>query len=166
MNRWYGPLAGKTISQLRLNIDGSTQHAAWDIYLQEIVFVSADGTVWPLFSQNATVPGLTGTGSTGMTSVSTSIHDCSGSGCAATNTSTYFHGDQIGSARLLSAGYGYPVWQGTFTPFGQEASPELTSNHYKFNGKERGEASEGGLDYFGRPLLFQCDRPLDDAGLE
>jgi RHS repeat-associated protein len=67
----------------------------------------------------------------------------------ATNTSTYFHGDQIGSARLLSAGYGYPVWQGTFTPFGQEVSPELTSNHYKFNGKERGEASEGGLDNFG-----------------
>jgi hypothetical protein len=53
MNRWYGPLAGKTISQLRLNIDGSTQPAASDIYLQEIVFVSGDGTVRPLFSQKS-----------------------------------------------------------------------------------------------------------------
>jgi RHS repeat-associated protein len=94
-------------------------------------------------------PGMSGTGSTGMTQTSATIHDCSGSGCAPVNTTTYFHGDQIGSARLLSAGYGYPVWQGTFTPFGQEVSPELTSNHYKFNGKERGEASEGGLDNFG-----------------
>jgi RHS repeat-associated protein len=92
---------------------------------------------------------MSGIGSTGMTQTSATIHDCSGSGCAATNTTTYFHGDQIGSARLLSAGYGYPVWQGTFTPFGQEASPQITSNHYKFNGKERGEATEGGLDYFG-----------------
>lgn len=41
------------------------------------------------------------------------------------------------------------MWQGTFTPFGQEVSPEITSNHYQFNSKERGEASEGTLDYFG-----------------
>jgi RHS repeat-associated protein len=102
-----------------------------------------------VFSQNPVAPGMSGTGSTGMTQTSATIHDCSGSGCAPVNTTTYFHGDQIGSARLLSAGYGYPVWQGTFTPFGQEVSPEITSNHYKFNGKERGEATEGGLDYFG-----------------
>jgi RHS repeat-associated protein len=102
-----------------------------------------------VFSQNPVAPGMSGTGSTGMTQTSVTIHDCSGSGCAPVNTTTYFHGDQIGSARLLSAGYGYPVWQGTFTPFGQEVSPEITSNHYKFNGKERGEATEGSLDYFG-----------------
>src|SRR5262249_21359309 len=45
--------------------------------------------------------------------------------------------------------YGYPVWQGTFTPFRQEGSPELTTNHYKFSGKARGQATEGGLGYFG-----------------
>jgi RHS repeat-associated protein len=142
-------LAGKQISQIMLNVDGSTQPGAWDIYLQDVVLVSADGSVWPLFSQNPTVPAMTGAGSTGMTSISTSINDCSGSGCAPINTTTYFHGDQIGSARLMSAGHGYPVWQGTFTPFGQEVSAEITTNHYKFNGKERGEAGEGGLDYFG-----------------
>jgi RHS repeat-associated protein len=143
------PVVGKTISQIRLYIDGNTLPGQWDVYYQDVVFTGADGLVQPLFSQNSTVPGLSGFGSTGMTQVSSTIHDCSGLGCVPMNTTTYFHADQIGSARLLSAGYGYPVWQGTFTPFGQEVSPKITTNHYKFNGKERGEATEGGLDYFG-----------------
>jgi RHS repeat-associated protein len=155
INQWeyrsasLSPVAGKAISQVRLYADGQTTPGQWDLYFQDLVFTAVDGTVIPLFSQNATVPALSGFGSTGMTQTSASIHDCSGSGCAATNTTTYFHDDQIGSARLLSAGYGYPVWQGIFTPFGQEVSPQITTNHYKFNGKERGEASEGGLDNFG-----------------
>jgi RHS repeat-associated protein len=142
-------VVGKTITDIRLDADGTTQPGPWDIYYQDMVFIGADGTVRPLFSQNPVAPGMSGTGSTGMTQTAVTIHDCSGSGCSPTNTTTYFHDDHIGSARLLSEGYGYPVWQGTFTPFGQEVSAELTSNHYKFNGKERGEASEGGLDYFG-----------------
>jgi RHS repeat-associated protein len=156
-NQWeyrisnLSPVVGKTISQVRLYADGSSQPGQWDIYFQDLVYVSADGTVIPLFSQNATVPALSGFGSTGMSSTSASIHDCSLPACspAPINSTMYFHADQIGSARLLTAGYGYPVWQGTFTPFGQEVSPQLTTNHYKFNGKERGEATEGGLDYFG-----------------
>jgi RHS repeat-associated protein len=140
---------GKTISQIRLYIDGTTLPGQWGIYFQDVAFNGADGAVQPLFSQNATLPSLSGFGTSGMTQISSSIHDCSGSGCAAINNTTYFHDDQIGSARLLSNGYGYPIWQGTFTPFGQEVSPQLTSNHYKFNGKERGEAAEGTLDYFG-----------------
>lgn len=142
------PDAGKKISQIRLSVDGTTQPGQWDIYFHDLVYVSADGSVWPLFSQNATVPPLSGFGNTGMTQTSATIHDCT-SGCPAINTTTYFHSDQIGSARLLSAGYGYPIWQGTFTAFGQEVSPEITTNHYKFSGKERGEAAEGGLDYYG-----------------
>jgi len=55
----------------------------------------------------------------------------------------------------LSAG-GWPVWEGQFTPFGQEivnaapllpGQPDGSSMHYKFTGKERD--SESGLDYFG-----------------
>jgi RHS repeat-associated protein len=155
VNQWnyrmvnLSSVAGKAIADIRLDADGTTQPGPWDIYYQDMVFIGGDGTVRPLFSQNPVAPGMSGTGSTGMTQTSVTIHDCSGSGCAPINTTTYFHDDQIGSARLLSEGYGYPVWQGTFTPFGQEVSAELTSNHYKFNGKERGEASEGGLDNFG-----------------
>jgi RHS repeat-associated protein len=155
VNKWnyrvvsLSSVAGKTITDIRLDADGTTQPGPWDIYYQDMVFLGADGAVRPLFSQNAVAPGMSGTGSTGMTQTSVTIHDCNGSVCAATNTTTYFHDDQIGSARLLSEGYGYPVWQGTFTPFGQEVSAQITTNHYKFNGKERGEFTEGGLDYFG-----------------
>ncbi len=42
---------------------------------------------------------------------------------------------------------GWPVWQGTFLPYGEEYNPQITTNHYKFTGKERD--AESGLDYFG-----------------
>lgn len=156
-NQWeyrsanLSPVAGKAISQIRLYANGNSTPGQWDFYFQDLVYIAADGTIIPLFSQNATVPSVSGFGSSGMTATSATIQDCGVPACtpAPIDSTMYFHADQIGSARLLSAGRGYPVWQGTFTPFGQEVSPELTTNHYKFNGKERGEASEGGLDYFG-----------------
>jgi RHS repeat-associated protein len=80
---------------------------------------------------------------------------------------TYYHGDQIGSSRLLTAAGGWPVWQGTFLPFGEEYSPQITTNHYKFTGKERD--TESGLDnfgarYFGSSLgrFMSPDPPLLD----
>src|SRR5712671_5956685 len=152
INRWdyrianLDPVVGKTISQIRLYTDGTTQPGQWDLYFQDFVFTGADGTVQPLFSQNATSPSLTGFGSTGMTQTSATIHDCVGAGCAPINTTTYYHGDQIGSSRLLTNGNGYPVWQGTFLPFGEEYNPQITDNHYKFTGKERD--NETGLDYY------------------
>lgn len=49
---------------------------------------------------------------------------------------------------MLTSYYGWPVWQGTFLPYGQEWNPQTTVNHYKFTGKERD--AETGLDYFGK----------------
>ena len=140
-------LQGKTISSIALYEDPSTQPGTWTIYYQDVVFTAANGTVQPLFSQNLTVPALSGSGTSGVTNVTTAIHVCLDPGCAPANTTTYYHGDQIGSSRLLSNGHGYPVWQGTFLPFGEEYNPQITDNHYKFTGKERD--SESGLDYFG-----------------
>jgi hypothetical protein len=34
-----------------------------------------------------------------------------------------YHGDQIGSSRLMTARTRWPVWQGTFLPFGEEYNP-------------------------------------------
>src|SRR6266481_2286103 len=62
-------------------------------------------------------------------------------------TTYYYHGDQIGSSRVMTSGGGWPVWQGTMLPYGEEYNPQITTNHYKFTGKERD--SESGLDYFG-----------------
>jgi RHS repeat-associated protein len=64
-----------------------------------------------------------------------------------TFTTTYYHDDHLGTSQVLTSGLGYPIWQGTFLPFGQEYNPQITTNHYKFTGKERD--SETGLDYFG-----------------
>ena len=82
----------------------------------------------------------------------------------ATNTayfpaSTDFYvADQVGSTQVELSGTGTILWQGAFTPFGQEILNGGTSNaflpqndgastHYKFTGKERDQ--ESGLDYFG-----------------
>ena len=62
-------------------------------------------------------------------------------------STTYYHGDHLGSSRMMTGYNGYPVWQATYLPFGQEWNPQATVNHYKFTGKERD--AESGLDYFG-----------------
>ncbi|HEX3156032.1 MAG TPA: hypothetical protein VHV32_15495, partial [Candidatus Angelobacter sp.] len=67
-------VAGKTISEVRVGADGTTQPGPWDIYFQDMVFIGADGTIRPLFSQNPVAPGMTGGGSSGMTQTAVSIH--------------------------------------------------------------------------------------------
>jgi YD repeat-containing protein len=127
------PVAGKAISQIRLYADGQTAPGQWDLYFQDLVYIAADGTVLPLFSQNPTAPALFGFGSTGMTSTSASIHDCSLPACtpAPVNSTMYFHDDQIGSARLLSAGYGFPVCRAhsrLSARRSRPSSPPITTN--------------------------------------
>lgn len=47
------------------------------------------------------------------------------------NGTTYYHGDQLGSTRLLTNGSGSVVSTDNFYPFGQEQSTSGTANHYK-----------------------------------
>ncbi len=60
---------------------------------------------------------------------------------------TYYQGDHLGTSRKLLSSNGYPIWEGTFLPFGQEWNPQTNTNRYKFTSKERD--GESGLDYFG-----------------
>jgi RHS repeat-associated protein len=68
-------------------------------------------------------------------------------------TTTYYHGDHLGSSRFLSSYNGTPMWEATYLPFGQEHAPGGApppapgGQHYKFTGKERDV--ESGLDYMG-----------------
>lgn len=66
---------------------------------------------------------------------------------APTTNTVFYHGDQLGSTRLLTDSTGATTWSATYLPYGQEWNPVSTTNHYKFNGKERD--SESGLDDFG-----------------
>ncbi len=139
------PYAGKTFSQVRLVVEGLTQPGQWHAFYQDIVLVSADGTVQPLYSRQKTIT-LSPFGTLGMTQVSYEVNHISPAGQWPTATTTYYHGDYLGSARLLSSENGYPVWQAAYLPFGQEWNPQITVNNYKFTGKERDP--ESGLDNF------------------
>ena len=62
-------------------------------------------------------------------------------------TTTFYHGDHLGSSRMSSGADGYPTWQNTYYPWGGGYNPQSTVTHYKFTGQERD--GESGLDNFG-----------------
>ncbi len=139
------PVAGKTIAQFR--VDFGFSPGTWDLYYQDIVYRAADGTVIPLYNHNPTIS-LSGFGSSGVSGASYEINVDANAGPYSDSVATmYYHGDQIGSSRLMTSGGGWPVWQGTFLPYGEEYNAQMSTNHYKFTGKERDD--ESGLDYFG-----------------
>ncbi len=78
------------------------------------------------------------------------VNHVSGDGFVWITTTTYYHGDHLGSSRQMTTVSGYPTWSSTFLPFGQEWNPQITVNNYKFTSKERDDFGNGtNLDYFG-----------------
>jgi RHS repeat-associated protein len=138
--------AGKSITSFVLNVDSRTPAGAWQAYYQSITLFSADGTVHPIYNRGKTVS-LSVQPTSGVGQVSYQVQHVSGLGSVPQAGTTYYHSDHLQSARILTDYWGYPIWQGTFLPFGQEWNPEITTNHYKFTGKERD--AESGLDFFG-----------------
>jgi len=140
--------AGLQVSDYQVVTDGSTPAGTYDIYYADIVIVSDDGTVTPIFTrqQGATFPLAANGGQTNL-SAAAEVSNVTANAVQPTTTTTYYHGDQIGSTRLLTSGGGWPVSSDMFYPFGQEQNPTTDPNHYKFTGKERD--TESGLDYFG-----------------
>lgn len=126
--------AGKTISSIALISETTSGAGAWLLKYADFVLVSLDGTVRPIYT-NESAASLTQFGGSGVTGISGGVDHISNSGDP-TNTTWFYHQDQINSSRLLSANEGWPVWQGTFLPFGEEYSPQITTNHYKFTGDE------------------------------
>jgi RHS repeat-associated protein len=61
----------------------------------------------------------------------------------------YFQGDSLGSTRIMTDATGAVISSCTYAPYGEQVacSPDNTSNHYRFTGKERD--TETGIDYFG-----------------
>src|SRR5438105_6932407 len=47
----------------------------------------------------------------------------------------------------MTSGQGWPIWQGTFLPYGEEYNPQISSNNYKYGGHEHD--NESGLDFYG-----------------
>jgi RHS repeat-associated protein len=139
-------LAGKTINNAGLITEGYTAPGNWSIYYNDVVLVSGDGTVRPLYNREPSIS-LVVSGSSGSTRSYVVSHDTGAGPYSQGTATTYYHGDHLGSARLMTSENGYPTWSSAFLPFGQEWNPQITVNHYKFTGKERD--SESGLDNFG-----------------
>ncbi len=141
--------AGKVISWIGLDNDSNSPAGAWSIVFGDITLVSADGTVHAIYNGAANFSVSLNWTTAGVTGVSVSNRHLSGLGPATvTEVSTqYYHEDHLGTSRVMTTASGWPVWQGTFAPFGQEVSPQITMNHYKFTGKERD--NESALDMFG-----------------
>jgi RHS repeat-associated protein len=114
---------------------------SWDIYFGDIVLVSTDGSFIPIYSRSMMTLGI-GTNPTvsNFSAVTEKVADSS-----TLTTTTYYHGDQIGSEQMMTAGTGWPVSSYIYYPYGQGPAPGL--NHYLFTGKERDQ--ESGNDYFG-----------------
>jgi RHS repeat-associated protein len=142
--------AGKTLSSWSLVTESTTAAGGWEIFYQDLVLVSRDGTVRPIYNREQTLS-LTAWWSSGVSGVGYDVNPWRWNGTNGAvsydTTTNYYHGDHLGSQRLMTSVNGYPVWSSTFLPFGQEWNPQITVNHYKFTGKERD--SESGLDNFG-----------------
>ena len=146
---------GKTISSIFLENTQGAPQGTFDVMLADMAITRADGTVIPLLGRT-TFQSLTGplyacnqAGSSSdwptncATEKVTSTTDFAGF----PSTTIFSLGDHLGTAQMEFTSGGWPVWQGQFAPFGGEISPQQTTNHYKFTGKERD--TESGLDYFG-----------------
>jgi RHS repeat-associated protein len=119
----------------------------WNIYYGEMALTSADGTVHPIYHRQDSVSFSVTIGSS-VSNVFYGVNHDASAGASPTLSTYYYHGDHLGSTRMITSGFsGFPMSQSTFSPYGAEVPPQITTNHYKFTGKERD--SETGLDYFG-----------------
>lgn len=141
--------AGKTVELIDPFQWTAAPAGAWDIWYGDITLVSTDGTFIPIYSRSMMTLGTTtNLAVNNFQAVTEKVSDST-----PLTTTTYYHGDQIGSTRVLTAGTGWPVDSDTYYPYGEESTgvPALSgpgnANHYKFTGKERD--SESDLDYFG-----------------
>jgi len=149
MNTWHmrtvdlSAYAGKTIQLVDPFQWTSAPAGSWSIFYGDITLTSTDGSAIPIYSRTMMTLSLnTNSSVSNAQAITEKVADTN-----PITTTTFYHGDQIGSARLMTASGGWPVWSDTFYPFGQEATATSAINHYKFTGKERD--SESGNDYFG-----------------
>jgi RHS repeat-associated protein len=116
--------------------------------MKQVALFSADGTVNPIYTGETPSPVSSISATSGVTGTGSQIDINRNKATFPTSTTTYYDKDQIGSSTLITAGNGWPVWQSTYLPYGEEYTPQIIDGeHYKFTGKERD--TETGLDLMG-----------------
>ncbi|MGH9374959.1 MAG: RHS repeat-associated core domain-containing protein [Terriglobia bacterium] len=137
--------AGSSIYDICLVTDGDTGAGPWDVYYTDIAIVSADGTVRPLYNRQATGQSFSVWGTAGVTGRGYEVNFNPNAGTVPDVDTNYYHEDSLGSARMMTSVDGYPVWKGTYLPFGAEWNPQMTVGNYKFAGME--QDAESGLGH-------------------
>ena len=157
--------AGKRLKSISFMTEGTTPPGSWTMYYNDVALVSADGTVRPIYHRQPTFT-FTVYRDPGVTSASYTNDHFQGAGPLPYLSTTYYHGDHLGSSRLMTGYYGWPVWSGTFLPFGAEVNAQSTTYAHKFTGMEND--SETGLNH----TWFRQQSPMqgrwlspDPAGL-
>jgi RHS repeat-associated protein len=147
MNTWHlrsiplTNIVGQTFSSMQIGGGSGTrgQSGAFTVNFAEISISSADGTVRTVYNRGTTASLSSASGSTATVAVQSAPIDSNGI--------HYFAHDQVGTVQEELSFSGLPIWKGEFAPFGQQLDANLTTERYKFTGKERD--AESGLDYFG-----------------
>ncbi len=132
--------AGKTVSSVNLVAEGNSPAGSWTMQYSDIAVVAASGAVVPIYNGASAVAGYPW-GTSGYSFGGTNVQTVP----SATGDTVYYTGDQIGSARMLTSGGGWPTSTSTFYPFGQEQPAATDPNPYRYTGLERD--GETGLDH-------------------
>lgn len=132
------------MSTVGLGVHSATGYGTWDVWIANMAIVRKDGSVLPIFTGQDVSSDMAATSCGGNSQYLATQLTPTTDAKASTN---YYLDDRLGTAQMELSGGGWPLWQGQFTPFGQELPDGTTSMHYKFTGKERD--AESGLDYFG-----------------
>ncbi len=101
--------ASKVVNGVYLVSDTDTAPGNWSAYFSDIALVSTDGTVHTIYGRETTNPTTVGNHSGGETALSSAVLHNSGRGGVPELTTTFYHGDHLGSSRLLTNHGGYPV---------------------------------------------------------
>ena len=151
-NQWVNrtvdlsPYAGLTIGVSWVGVEGQTGDGNWDEFYSDMAITSADGTVTPIYTRQPAM-GLSYFGTSGMTNLNGRVERINtvGDAVQAQLNTTYYHGDQLGSARLTTSGGGWATTSDTFYPFGLEPGGPAGPGHFQYAGLERDP--ETGLDH-------------------
>ncbi|MBS1800479.1 MAG: hypothetical protein JSS95_11715 [Acidobacteria bacterium] len=140
--------AGCMVQTFRLGTWNFSNLGDWDIWFADMALTSGDGTVVPLYNRQSSVAADFYSNSANVTNPSFTVDSTTVPTDSGMNYATTFYaGDHLGTAQLEISFGGWPVWKGTYSPYGMELTSLPTSNHFKFTGKERD--TESGNDYFG-----------------
>jgi RHS repeat-associated protein len=137
--------AGKTVQQLAMNQENDTAGGSFFITYKQVSLTSADGLVQPIYTGQPSSPVSSIVATSGVTGTGSQIDVNQNKAIYPNDTTIYYHGNQLDSSALITGGNGWPVWQATYLPYGEEYNPEVGDSHYKFAALERD--SETSLDH-------------------